>query len=153
MFTHSLHHHIRPRHRISPSTAPKYTDTSPSPLLRDVGSSNNTSTPSEVRTQARLPFPFPEGCGWPITARRRSWVGRAGRGEPGRRQRRQYSTTTMTTTVHPPPPPPPQRACLLPLPSPEGCGPTIVLDGRMWDRKEDQGGGAEGGRPSRFVTK
>jgi len=62
-------------------------------------------------------------------------------------------TTTTTTTVHPPPPPPPQRACLLPLPSPEGCGPTIVLDGRMWDRKEDQGGGAEGGRPSRFVTK
>ena len=60
-------------------------------------------------------------------------------------------TTTMTT-VHPPPPPPPQRACLLPLPSPEGCGPAIVLDGGMWDGKEDQGGGEESGKPSRCVT-
>ena len=29
-------------------------------------------------------------------------------------------------------------AHLLPLPSFEGCGPVIVLDGEMWDGKEDQ---------------
>jgi len=36
---------------------------SPSPLLRDVGSKNNASAPSEARTPLQPPLPFPKGCG------------------------------------------------------------------------------------------
>jgi hypothetical protein len=45
------------RHRISPPTTPNNPDASPSPLLRDVGSTNATSASSQVRTQPRPPLP------------------------------------------------------------------------------------------------
>jgi len=89
----------RPRPLNSTPTTPIYTDTSPSPRLRDVGSSNNTAAPSEARTQARLPLPFPKGCGRPIITRRRIWVGRNKRWHPGhpghRRRRREWEALRM----------------------------------------------------------
>ena len=75
----------------SPSTppfSPINTVMSPSPLLRDVGSINSTSTPSEARLQSQLPLPSFEGCGWVsvVFGRNREWrrreKGNTGKGRP-----------------------------------------------------------------------
>ena len=54
---------------------PNHSATSPSPLLRDVGSTNNTSAPSEVRIQLQLPLPFLKGCGLFIVTQGRNGGG------------------------------------------------------------------------------
>jgi len=59
----------------SPSTPPTShvnTATIPSPLMRDVGSFNTPSAPSQARLQPNLPLPFPKGCGRVSLARRRA---------------------------------------------------------------------------------
>ena len=58
-----FHHHLRPLHHKLPATTLKNPRASPSPLLRDVGSLNNASAPSEARLQPQPPLPFPKGCG------------------------------------------------------------------------------------------
>ena len=65
MFAHSFFSPLPPPPSLLPSrppTSPINPETSPSPLLRDVGSFKTASTPSEARSQVQLPLPFPKGC-------------------------------------------------------------------------------------------
>jgi hypothetical protein len=66
----SFHHHLRPPYHISPPTTPNHLATSPTPLLRDVGSANDIPTTSQAKTQPQPPLPFPKGCGRLIVVRR-----------------------------------------------------------------------------------
>jgi hypothetical protein len=59
-----------------PPTSPEHPAASPSPLLRDVGSTSIATAPSQARMQLYLPLPFPKGCGWPNLTRWRIWRGR-----------------------------------------------------------------------------
>jgi len=56
---------------------------SPSPLLRDMGSSNIAPAPSEARMQLLPPLPFPKGCGWLGLARGRNGGVRGAKGDIG----------------------------------------------------------------------
>jgi len=58
-----FHHHFHPPHLKLPRTTPEHPPASPSPQLRDVGSFNTASAPSEARLQPQLPLLFPKGCG------------------------------------------------------------------------------------------
>jgi hypothetical protein len=75
IFNHSLssfrHHHLHLRHHHSPPTQPNRPVTSPSPLLRDVGSTVDNPVP-HARTQPASPLPFSKGCGRLIVVRRRN---------------------------------------------------------------------------------
>jgi len=76
MFTHSLsflYYHNHHRHHILLPTTPNDADTSLSPHLRDVGSSNTTSASSEARMKPQPPLPFPKECGLLLVAGRRNW--------------------------------------------------------------------------------
>ena len=68
-----------PASRVNP-------ETNPSPLLRDVGSFNTPSAPSQARLQPNLPLPFPKGCGRVSFARQRIRGGKK-TGKPIQRQR------------------------------------------------------------------
>ena len=46
-----------------PPTSPDHPVASPSPLLRDVGSTSIAAAPSQARMQVQPPLPFPKGCG------------------------------------------------------------------------------------------
>jgi len=77
-----LHHHLSTT-TLSPSTilaSHANSSTSPSPLLRDVGSTTNATAPSQARMQPHPPLPFPKGCGRFNLARRRIWRGRTTKG-------------------------------------------------------------------------
>ena len=63
-----------------PPTSPDHPVASPSPLLRDVGSTSIAAAPSQARMQAQPPLPFPKGCGRFSFARRGIWGGRKTRG-------------------------------------------------------------------------
>jgi hypothetical protein len=55
-----FHHHLHSHHRHSPTTTPEHTATSPSPLLRDVGSTTNAPGCAE-RTAAAAAPPLSKG--------------------------------------------------------------------------------------------
>jgi hypothetical protein len=89
MFTHSLssfHHHLRPPHHTSPPISPNNPATSPSPLVRDVGSIKTAAAPSQARTKPPPPLPFPKGCGRFTVARWRNRGLRSTREDPGSRR-------------------------------------------------------------------
>ena len=65
---------------LLPPTSPVDSAASPSPLLRDVGSSSTATAPSEARMQPEPPLPFLKGCGWLSIAR---WKIRGGRKTQG----------------------------------------------------------------------
>jgi len=64
-----VHHHLSstppppPLASSSPPTSPGDPITSPSPLLRDVGSLNIAPAPSQARMLPQPPLPFLKGCG------------------------------------------------------------------------------------------
>jgi len=60
----------------SPPTSPGDPVTSPSPLLRDVGSVNIAPAPSQARMLPQPPLPFLKGCGQLSLARRRTRGGK-----------------------------------------------------------------------------
>ena len=69
-----LLHHLSTPPSPSPSsssTTHVKSPTSPSPLLKDVGSTSTASAPSEARMQPQSPLPFPKGCGRLSLSRRR----------------------------------------------------------------------------------
>ena len=72
---------------------------SPSPLLRDVGSTTNVSAPSQARMQPQPPLPFPKGCGRLSLTRRRIRGGRKTRKGPMKWGARVLGYETQTTTV------------------------------------------------------
>jgi len=60
------HHHLStttPALALSPPTSPLDLAASPSPLLRDVGSTSTSTAPSQARMQPQPPLPFSKGCG------------------------------------------------------------------------------------------
>jgi len=63
IFLPSHHHHLCSHHHHSLSSSCINTVRSPSPLLRDVGPTDNAPAHSEARTPPHLPLPFPKGCG------------------------------------------------------------------------------------------
>ena len=72
-----LLHHYHP-HPLQPR--PSKSLKSPSPLLRDVGSTSTSSAPSEAKMQAQLPLPFLKECGWFSLTQRRIRGGRKTKG-------------------------------------------------------------------------
>ena len=77
-----------------PPTSPGDPVTSPSPLLRDVGSVNIVTAPSQARMLPQPPLPFPEGCGRLTIARRRNRGRRKMREDPESGRPRWYITKT-----------------------------------------------------------
>ena len=63
IFLPSHHHHLCSHHHHSLSSSCINTVRSPSPLLRDVGPTDNAPALSEARMPPHLPLPFPKGCG------------------------------------------------------------------------------------------
>jgi len=60
------HHHLStttPALALLPPTSPVDLAASPSPLLRDVGSTSTSTAPSQARMQPQPPLPFSKGCG------------------------------------------------------------------------------------------
>jgi hypothetical protein len=77
-----LYHHPPPRHLNTLPTSRRNSTTSPSPLLRDVGSTINT--PGRANgPQPHPPLPFPKGCGRAHTCSTAELgAGRNTRGDP-----------------------------------------------------------------------
>jgi len=88
----SFYHHHHPPHLYSPAATPNNPATSPSPLLRDVGSTLNPTASSQARMPTQPPLPFPKGCGQLRFAQRRNWGGRKARGDPESGRPRWYVT-------------------------------------------------------------
>ena len=88
VLSHLHHHSPSPSRHNSPSAASNNLATSPSPPMRDVSQTNNTSLPqerghscsrltSEAREYSPAP-PFLKGCSWLVFAQRREWGLREG---------------------------------------------------------------------------
>jgi hypothetical protein len=88
MFVHPLssyHHHHHPHH-----LQPRAIDlpASPSPPLRDVGSINAVTAPSQARKLPQPPLPFPKGCGRLTVVRQRLPANRRDSGRMNKTTRR-----------------------------------------------------------------
>ena len=73
--------------------------TSPSPLLRDVGSVNIITAPSQARVLPQPPLPFPKGCGRLKLTRRRIRRGRKTREGPMKWGARVMGYEIRATTI------------------------------------------------------